>query len=188
MSDLATKFGFRGGAGPVYGSAAPLHATGRFYPPHLSYTSAGATLTTTAGRLYYMPYLITEIRSYAGFVIRNTGAGDTGEKVRIGLYLDRTGGLVKAATELGWHWICAHFDSATAVKIIYGAGSVVTAAGFAPPNMSAAMFGVYSANGDDQSTGAPATWYVDTSYGALASTMVAPTATATSGPWVALKA
>lgn len=194
---------------PLLGAAAPVHATGRYYPSHLGLTHDATSLTTTATRLYYVPYLITEIRSYAGFVMRNTGAGDSGEKVRMGLYLMRDSSLVKAATEvtfsgaaadnvtsdaftpteLGWHWICAHFDAASAVKKVFGAGTGISGAGYLPEaNIMPSFFGVYNATEDNYQVSIPAAWYVDTTYAALASTMVAPTATTSVGPWLALKA
>ncbi len=193
---------------PIWGAPPIKHVTGRYYPSHMIYSADGSAVTTTATRLYYTPYLITEIRSYAGFVIRNTGVGDTGERVRMGLYLDRTQALVKAATEvtfagaaadnvtadaftpteLGWHWICAHFNSATAIKIAQGVGMIQSAAGFSPPNFSVAQGGVFAATGDVAQTAPVAAWYVDTTYAALASTMVAATATTNSGVWLALKA
>lgn len=192
---------------PIYGAPPVVHATGRMYPAPLG-TTDSTTLTTAATRMYQVPYLVTELRSYSGFVMRNAGAGDSGEKVRMGLYLARDGSLVKAATEvtfsgaaqdnvtadaftpteIGWHWIVAHFNAASVVKRQTGVGHQATA-GPLHPNFFAAHFGVFSAIDDNQNGAGPiAGLYVDTTYAALAATIVAPTAVTVEVPWLALKA
>ena len=50
----------------------------------------------------------------------------------------------------------------------------------------AALFGVFNVSEDNFSSANPVSHYVDTAYGALASTAVAPTATTSKGPWVGL--
>lgn len=186
---------------PVNGLPAPSHITGRYYPPQLV-SGDSATASTTATRLYYIPYFITEIRSYAGFVMRNTGTGDPGEKCRMGLYTHGAGGpttLVQAATEVtfsssaadnvtanaftptyvGWHWICAQFDSASTVYAFKTIGQSITAAGDLPSLLFNTHFGISSVAAEDWGVAINpgSALYVDTTYAALASTAVAPTAT-----------
>lgn len=209
MADVATKFGL-GAAGPLNGAPAPKYITGRYYRSSLVY-SAGASVTTTATRLYYVPIFISEVRQFAGFVMRNDGAGDNGEKVRMGLYTHTAVGpttLVQAATEVtfagaaadnvtsdaftptqtGWHWLAGHFDSASTVR---GTNTLsgVTTYQFSPPDF-ATFFGLNTVSSDDIGVvvNPPGFLYVDTTYGALASTAVAPTAGIYQGPWLGLKA
>lgn len=195
-------------SGALGGAPAPKHITGRFYPSHL-HASDASGLTTTSTRIYYLPYYISEIRSYAGFVMRNAGAGDSGKKVRMGLYthsaVNGPTTLVQAATEItfagaaadnttanafiptyiGWHWIAAQFDVASSVRRSLVHNYQLTAVGSQPIPAIAPFFGVITVSGDLVSVPISA-YYVDTTYAALAATAVAPTATTDIAPWLGL--
>ena len=77
-----------------------------------------------------------------------------------------------------------HTNTAMDIKLNQAAGQQVTAVGFQPEALWPSFFGCFSAT-DDVVAGI-ACLYVDTAYGALASTAVAPTAFGTAAPWMGL--
>jgi len=194
------------------GAPLPAKVTGNYYFPDRALARTTQTdVTTTATRLYYWPHFISDTQAFAGAACWNSGAGDNGEKCRIGIYSHTSAGpttllkdfgeitftgaaaerlLTSSVTVAGpqWVWLCIHHDSATAM---YGMGlyAAVTAAGYqygnAPSDFSA-DFGLVApaAPPNFNNVGVP---YVDTAYGALASTAVAPTAYTNFMPTLALK-
>ena len=186
--------------GPWNGVNPPIFPSGKIYiPPQLITTSL--THTTTATRLYYVPFYVPRTTTFAGAKTYNQGAGDNGETLRIGMYAEAAAGgpgallkdfgeitltaaaalrtLASSVTVVGarWVYLCLHANSAMAMYSMTprtsGAG---TEPSFAAPLSFA--FGTYNLNATAlYYNSTPACDYVDTAYGALAATAVAPTAT-----------
>lgn len=208
MANIAVKFGLGGGGG-TFAGVQPLGAfagVGNRFPPHwATINSLGGGLATTATRLYYVPYYFNEMRAFTGLKSYNTGSGDNGETFRMGVYraaLLSSGlrgapstlladcgqvTLTGAAAErtlassftpdyVGWHFLALHANSAFSIAAIQNIGSSDV------PNSMRNAFGnnAIVASG----TASFGAFYVDTAYGALASTAVAPTAVTDLGPLV----
>lgn len=191
------------------GIPAPSYMTGCSYIPHYI-QATGVTVSTNANDLFYFPFFARKTQTFAGAKTFNQSAGDTGEKIRIGVYTDSASGpttLVKAFGEItlgaasaeqtlsssqsltgpAWYWLAIHFDSATAM---FGMASIqgVTAAGAVLPNILSSQLGTI---GLQVNTTASSNRFcgmlVNTAYGSLASTAVAPTSTvAANAPIVGL--
>jgi len=197
------------GGGPFsfYGSPGPTYISGRRYLSSV-YTigQGGAGLGTTSTRLYYMPIYIWEAHTFTGASMFNSGVGDNGDTLRLGLYThSATNGptslvidfgeitLTGAAAERvlsssvsigspGWYWIAFHSNQALDVYPGVIAGQEISNAGRYPIAFQG-FFGDFATPGISASQ-MIAAWYVDTAYGALASTAVAPTARTTPAPLV----
>lgn len=182
-----------------FGVPTPIMMSGAAIGPHWAGIT-NASKTTTAGRLYYYPIYFDRIQTFAGAKTRNTGAGDNGETYRVGLYTESASGgpgsLVKdfgevtltgaaavrtlasavSTTLLGWHYIAVHHNTAAAMNS-YGAGENITGAGLVTPNIYAGLIPTMDPASQLNSVG-PVLFsflFVDTAYGALAATAVAPT-------------
>ena len=197
-------------AGPALGVKPPPYASGRYYAPTFLQPDGVNNLTTTSTRLYYIPTYIWEAHTFAGFGIYNAGAGDTGETLRLGIYTDsagKPGTLAAAGAEItlggaaadndglvsftpsyiGWYWLAAHFNSAASVRAGNAPGTRLSDVGYVASAPSFVSFiGALSPSAIQSGTW-PACFYVDTVYGALASTPVAYTATTGTAPMVYLK-
>ena len=197
------------------GAPAPTKITNNYYLPDRAVvpSSGVISLTTTLNRLYFWPHYIPVTQAYQGMAVWNSGAGDNGKKIRLGAYSHSSSGpttlliafgeitLTGAAAERllsssytfspGWIWLCAHFNAAAAMSAMAEGGFPFSNVGWAPStNTMFQDFGIKAPVGADPDAYAPAGYYVDTAYGALASTAVPPTATlaATStAPAMALK-
>lgn len=182
--------------GFVGGVPAPIRMTGTMITPHWSVNYG--TGTTTAGRLYYYPIYIDRIETWLGVKSYNGGTGDSGEVYRVGIYTESSSGgpgslgkdfgevtLSGASalrtltsswtpTYIGWHYIAIHHN--TAASMYYLCGSYpASAAGYEIPGAAFAL-GTLETTGAIVSDVVPyICMYVDTTYGALASTAVAPT-------------
>ena len=203
LRDPATNNAFNGVPPPDY-------ITGTHYVPQY-FIPDGSTVTTTATRLYYVPIYIWQARSFSGVITYNQGAGDNGETYRVGLYthsatngprslvLDfgqvtltaasavRTLSNAASVPAAAWYWLALHFNAATAMYGMESAGAQVTAAGYYPNTPIQGFFGLVGSGSFGGNTLAVRTRYVDTAYGALAATAVAPTNDLSSGsPAVAL--
>jgi hypothetical protein len=190
-----------------------VSGAGVIYPPHWVAVESAIGFNTTATRLYFVPYYFNEIRQFTGLKTRNLGAGDTGDTFRMGVYqatllstglrggpsslvadcgevtltaaaADRTLATAFTPAYVGWHYLAFHCNqvigmprmtghleysaagemSGAAMRFAFGLGVALSAIG------TSAGFGAY---------------YVDTAYGALASTAVAPTATTNYAPLIA---
>ncbi len=196
--------------GPLFGGFPQEYATGFFYTSQFFTTPIAGGTTTTATRLYYMPILIFKGHVFTACETFNASAGDNGEKYRVGIYTHGTAGpgtLVgsfgevtltgaEAVRELtanvtvpksGLYWLAVHFESATVMQCVNAANKQLTAAGYLPSMMPQALLGYKSATTALTDPLNSMTLYVDTTYGALASTAVAPTAALDYGIAVALK-
>lgn len=192
---------------PFLGVSSPSWMVGSQRGPHWC-VDGSASFTTTATRLYYYPMYFDRAEILAGARTFNFGAGDTGETYRVGLYFDNgsnggPGTLAKdfgevtltAASALrtlansysmvspGWYWIAVHHNAATAMYS-FTAMLQVTAAGYILPNAARLIGSVTSTSEFGSPASTQPFWYVDTSYGALASTAVTPTASTDFAPAV----
>ena len=174
------------------GLSPPKITTGKYYPPPFANINLTVNaMNSTATRLQYWPFYIREVRSYQSVAVYNSGAGDNGETYRLGWYDDNgaTGGpgtLLKAYAQgtltgaaalrefadawtpnsIGWKWFAFHTNSAA------GWLGYQTVSGTPIIEDSGSDLGAYTVANNYSQTAS----YVDTTYGALASTAVAPTA------------
>lgn len=180
----------------------PSYADAAYYTSQWGITALSETMTTSAGRLYYIPFFVWEAHTFEAMAIFNSGAGDNGETLRVGVY-DNTGAkgpgaLVTdfgqatltgasavrelsgtAALQRGIYWAAVHANAASAMYAYAGLTTSINAM-----NLSADV-GLLSLTNINAHY---AFRYVDTAYGALASTAVAPTSSAEFCPWVCWKA
>jgi hypothetical protein len=197
---------FNNSSGPFNGILPPAYVSGvgASYPPHWALYHTG-TLNTTATRLYYIPFYFNSLTAFTGLRSYNSGAGDNGEVFRMGVYeaaLTSSGGRGLPGTRLvdcgevtltgasavrtlassftptyvGWHWLAYHANSAAAMYAVVNANQAGSPAyigtSFSLP-VSAALGSQFGG------------LYVDTAYGALAASAVAPTGVDFSAPLVA---
>jgi hypothetical protein len=160
-----------------------------------------AAITTTATRLYYIPIYFPRDESWAGIKTYNGGSGDNGETYRVGVYeeganggpatllvdcgevtLNATWAVRTSASsftvEEGWYYFAVHHNAATSM---YGICNRQRVSGVA-------YAGALSSGGSMPQFNPPDNRevnvfpYVDTTYGALASSAVAPTASTQTAP------
>lgn len=203
---------FNGSSSIVPGLIAPPYVSGNYYKPQWAVTNSTLTLTTTAGRLYYAPIYIRRYTTFANMAAFNSGAGDNGEAFRMGVYASNSSGLpgtliaafgentltgaaavrdgatpASAACSVGVAWLAIHTNTAAA---FYGIAEnlAISAAGVVSgiAQLYQNEFGIKTLDTTNMFTSAGL--YVDTSYGALASTAVAPTASTNVVPAMWLKA
>lgn len=198
-----------------YGAKAPIPISGvnGIWLPHWATIDTAVGITTTATRLYYIPYYfpVTNL-SYTGLKTRNTGAGDNGEVYRVGVYqasfttglpstlvadvgevtltgaaATRTTASSWTAPYVGWGFLCLHANTACALQALSNVNSGGSAAGYVANTLARTMFPTsdIDATTNAINAGTFAAYYVDTAYGALASTAVAPTAFTNLAPIVA---
>jgi len=144
-----------GGGGGIVNGVKRLKAfTGQYlYPQHLK-SAAAASYTTTANRYVFIPFWLESGDTWTGVAVYNSGAGDTGEKMKIAVYnYDLTTGapstvaknfgeitLTAAAAERklasswtvtvsGWYYLTFVADNAFN---LYGAAPVLSAVGVGP--------------------------------------------------------
>jgi hypothetical protein len=168
-------------------------------------TKTGATLTTTSTRAYYMPYFVQEAVIFSSILTYNQGAGDNGDTYRLAIYAnDGTAGPGTLIQDIGqvtltgasalrtisttinleayanqWVWVMFHANQAAAM---YDMQTGTTAAEYINGNVAFGTFGdFFSGN-----LAASLFRYVDTAYGAAASTAVAPTTSVAIAPSFAL--
>jgi hypothetical protein len=204
MSSFATD------SGPFNGIPAPFPVAGvnAYFPPHWAVADSALNITTTINRLYYIPYYFTNIVSYTGLACRNAGVGDNGEVFRVGVYqasastgLPSTlvsdvgqGTLTGAAADrlvagsftapyVGWGYLAFHANTAAVWRGASAIDSGSTRVGVIDTSPQATLFGT-SAIPEYGNVSLFAAYYVDTAYGALASTAVSPTAIATLAPYL----
>lgn len=185
--------------GSFNGAPAPFPTSGvaaRFLPHWLM--MSGTTGNTSAlGRLYYIRYYFTHLVAYSGLIVPNMGAGDSGEKARVGVYTEsQTTGLPSAlvvdcgevtfggsaaenlaATSwtppyIGWGYLAIHTNAVSALNRYF---AIITAG--PGPNL-ANMVGLPAASTNNANTGAEiACHYTDAqAYGALQTVAPVPTA------------
>lgn len=199
MANIATKFGLSSG-GPIYGAPHIGYDTGLAYHPHYMLVGVGAGLTTTSTRAYYMPFFVAEAVTFSSIKTVNTGAGDNGDTYRVAIYAnDGTAGPGTLILDAGqvtltgasavrtlsvsidltayggsWVWVMVHCNQAasmgemTAVAATVGAQNMVASFGGFDFSVAAYDYNKFVR-------------YVDTAYGAAASTAVAPTASTATG-------
>lgn len=188
-----------GGRGSFYGFS-PKKMTGKVYIPQHLYSS-GATVTVTATRLYFTPFVVDQATTFAGAKVANQGAGDNTETLRLGVYSEAAAGgpgalqkdfgqitLTAAAAErtaanavtlaAGVYYLAQHYNTAMAM---FGMDPVVLGTAeftFNPFSNNLGSFGLLTST--NVGINMEASMYVDTAYGALAATAVTPTASNTS--------
>lgn len=201
-------------SGPFGGAKAPLPPSGMtaMFLPHWAYVNTVAGLTSTTTRLYYIPYYFPVAGlSYTGLKCHNSGAGDNADTLRLGVYqASATTGLpstlVIDAGEItlsgaaavrtlasawtapyeGWGFLALHCNQAAEFYAFTNVSASSTAVGVIFPAPSIQLFGAPSTTFAISNTATNfGAYYVDTAYGALAASAVAPTAILTTCPAVA---
>jgi len=179
------------------GVAPPGYKANVYYPPQFVAFASG-TVTTTSTRLYFVPIYIWQTYTFAGIATSNSGAGDTGDTYRVGVYTDSAGpaslvvdvgevtltaaaaareSLASITLNKGFYWLAFHANQAADLDAVNAITMSQADLGTLGLSRSATIFSsTYSLR------------YVDTAYGALASTAVAPTASTTTVPMMYLKA
>jgi hypothetical protein len=205
-SSLFSGGGAFGGVDPPI----PFSGVGAVFQPHWSMPTGGS-ITTTATRLYFIPvYWPRAGFTYTGLKSRNTSTGDNGLKFRMGVYqassstgmpttlvidageitetgssADLTLAAAWSAPYKGWGWYAIHTQS-TSLLLASKARTLVSSVGNTQPTIADGFFGVSApANVLANADGGFASLSVDTTYGALASTAVAPTTFTSPAPFVA---
>lgn len=173
---------------------------GAYYPAHyqIIVNAAGAS---TINDLMYIPYYFDAIDTFTGMGIRNTGTGDSGDKIRLGAYtahpttykpdnliIDCGEVTISGAAAnnlaaaswttpyIGWGYLAVHFKDATTFQYMTTA-FCLTGAGVVVANPTFGCIGLFSlqstyGGGNQIGSGS---YLVTTAYGALAATAVAPT-------------
>ena len=207
---MAVTQGKPSGGGPFFGATPPAYITGNRYPSPYVYSPDTTTLTTTATRLYYVLTYVWEARSFQGCATHNSGAGDNGDTYRTGIYThSATNGpttllhqfgevtLTGAASERlqsssfsvttpGFYWLAFHANQAAAMARQRATTYQESGAGYGPPVWTPAFAG-FVASPWAQVTTMGIIRSVDTAYGSLASTAVAPTTDQDFGPLISLR-
>lgn len=187
------------GSGPIGGAPIPGIMSGAGIRSPYFVNEAGTNITTTSTRLYYIPIYLDRIFTFAGIKTRNGGTGDNGDTYRVGLYAEATAGgpgalvndcgeitldasasIVRTAsssfstTTIGWHYLAFHSNQAVSMNqcTTSPGGNLVPTPADGLPTLA------FNSSTD----GNFAIPYVDTTYGALASTAVAPTASTNAAP------
>lgn len=179
------------------------------YPPHWALIDdVVAALTTTATRLYFIPYYFQDIVAYTGIKTRNNGAGDNLDTYRVGVYqksvstnlpttliqdlgevtlsgaaADRTLAVSFTPAYIGWHYLAMHFNQGSAMQRMLSAlytTNVGSVSGM--QHIAGALFGTAGTSASVLGNGGFAAFYIDTAYGALAATAVTPTAVTSAAP------
>lgn len=182
--------------GPFGGVAAPPFLPSKYYWPHYLEPMT-APLTITANRLYRAWMFVGETTTFAGGWFFNSGTGDTGLKLRIGVW-DRLGALLKDFGETTLNGSAALRAVANSVTIAPGliqvglvsdtapslrsmrAAGFLSAAGVVSVNPLANLLGVFSgqaATGGDGQRAMPVGDYAAFTYGALPTPITPATAT-----------
>lgn len=187
--------------GPLGGISPPKTMSGMGDGP-THFAAPDVILTTTATRLYYIPHYVKESQTYSGIKTINAGTGDNGETYRVGIYQEASGGgpgsLVDDCGEVtldanantvrtlvssfsvspGWHYVAIHTN--TAIEMQPCAGQTrIGSTGYNGQHVHGTMFPRFAPEVRRVDNPFP---YVDTTYGALASTAVTPTATTNLAP------
>lgn len=187
-----------------------ISGCGISYPPHWAVIVTNG-IATTATRLYYIPYYFEEVRAFTGIRTENFGAADNGDTYRCGVYqatLLSTGSrggpgaliadcgqvtltgasairtLASSFTPayVGWHWLAFATNLSATMSSMSNASSTAANGYGSPMYMGFGVSSISIATAGTQTFGA---LYVDTTYGALASTAVAPTALTAVAPTIA---
>lgn len=184
-----------------------ISGVGAVYPPHWSFIDAIVTaMSTTSTRLYYIPYYVDQIFQFTGIKTRNQSAAQAGNTYRCGIYAINTTTFLPGAllqdcgevtltgavaertlassftpTYIGWHFLAIHANQVSSMAKSASSVNAATSGGYDGINMGY-VFGIPALNGSYASFGA---YYVDTAYGALASTAVAPTGIVIEAPSIA---
>lgn len=210
MTDLARKFGFGGGG--ISGLPSIGYLDNNAYIPHYVFTDSNTALTTTATRLYYVPFFVQEGYTFTDIITSNSGAGDNGEKYHVGVYAndgtEGPGTLISAGGEVTltgasalrtvgslaidlsayaeqWVWLAMHFESESAMyRMTLSDGTSIAPS---PIGNVGGVFGARTLAGGNGTEFMGAFKYVDTAYAVLASTAVAPTAGTATAPVIALR-
>ncbi len=184
-------------SGPYYGIAPPKFRSGQSYLP-TGYAITGETIATGAADLYYYPFWCPTTQTFTGAKSWNQGAGDNGETFRMGIYKDDGSGggpgtlvidfgqvtltgaaalrtLASAVTLPGgqWYWFAQHFNSSMSM---FGMSQSATAVGPTPPLQIATGYLMTTSPSATLGTNYVGGFFVNTTYGALAATAVAPSA------------
>lgn len=192
MTNLAVKFGL-GGGGAFFGRPIPPCIAGKFYWPQHT-VPLDTTMTVTAGRLYRTWFVVDRFTTFAGGWTYNSGTGDSGKKLRIGVW-DDAGVLKKDFGEVTLNGSSAVRQAANPVTLtpgLYQVGIVFdttpamyciqaiefrTNVGLSYPNPYAAMLGSFAVPVVGQAQSNPIGDYASFTYGALPDPITTATAT-----------
>lgn len=188
------------GAGPL------KYVSNWYYPANSGVMDPGTqTLTTTDTRLYYIPFYIFESHAFDAAAVYNSGVGDSGDDVRIGIYShNKSYGPRTLKVDLGeisfgasadveetaesefyltrgWWWAAIHCNGSADM---YGIRSRI-ASGFLLRGQSEIGVPIITAAAFDDVNYFP---YVDKTYAAMSSTATAPTNITSIVPKIWLKA
>lgn len=175
------------------------YAVGNYYPPSfpVAFTAASAL---SANVLYATPFYCSSAKTFAAVTFRNTGAGDSGVKVRVGVYADgggKPGALVVDCGETTLGGAAATHDVTAAIVLSPGKWYWLAAVSNGTPTVSISTITAYP----DPTVNAGARLYADTSgnqieepfwqgsltYGALPASAPATAQTNNTGPRLWLK-
>lgn len=67
------------------------YTTGMYYGPSIGFNGSTVTYTTTANRIYCVPFVPQITHTFAKICIFNTGTGNTGDHMRLGIYANSSG-------------------------------------------------------------------------------------------------
>lgn len=186
--------------GPYGGLLPPIPMAGMAFFPY-GYASSDGTQAITANRIYYTPFPIFRTTTFAGARFADSGAGNNGFNVRLGIYAEAsTGGpgtllkdfgaaaltgtagthaLANAVTVAGPQmcYVALLSDSAATLKCM-GPIYESSAAGFIGIPGAPTLIGDFSATVNFTGNGAtPMGLNAAQAYGALPGTATAPTTT-----------
>lgn len=189
----ARRQGYLGGS--MMGLRPPLRPSGARVFSHWEQPDA-KTLTVTSGRLYAAPFYQDQQQAYSGMACMDSGAGNNGQKARMGIATDvgGPGSLVIDTGEITfagaaaehtaasaftlqadtWYWKLMLFNSGTVMQTA-GGGYIASAVGLYP--VVPALIGLLGSG--QLANGGGNQWaiggYVAQVYGALPSTIPALT-------------
>ena len=91
---LNTKLKATGGEAPFFNEALPHpgYIAGKYYLPDHMFASVTSG-NTVADQIYFMPFVPRETHTFDRLALANTGAGDAGDKCRLGIYTAGADGL-----------------------------------------------------------------------------------------------
>lgn len=204
-----------GGSTIIPGVPPPGVVTDWFVTPDGTLFDSALTVTTTINRLYYIPVFHPLTHTFQGAATYNSGTGDNGETLRIGIYSHGSAGPTTLIKDFGeitltgasaqrllsssvsipgglWYWWCIHHATACDMYAMVTSKAASAAGYFNGKTIRVINTDFGIPDGAFLNSRGSMAVYVDTTYGALASTAVAPTAsitTASAGlPIIALKA
>lgn len=157
-----------GFTGAYLGLTSPFLDSGKLkFPQHLS--NSTGSMTSTGARYYTIPFYIDKIETFSGVKFNNSGAGDSGDKVKVAIYPASSSGglgtleknfgevtLTAAAamrtlasswtpSQTGWFWFRMTSDNPVAFYAMDASYSISNA-GIVPRDTPNGLFGIFSSD------------------------------------------